>query len=68
MYAKLLGILVTRLATEKVIISVLLFIADWLVNRTTTKVDDKWFAIIEKALMEDSGDCQNKDSKTAKGK
>ena len=50
--AKVGGVLLTKLLTEKVIIRILILLAEWLVKKTTNKLDDGLFIEIKKALEE----------------
>jgi len=46
----ILGKLLTKLGTEKVLKSIVLTLGEYLVSRSSNKLDDKLFAEIKKAL------------------
>ena len=46
----ILGKLLTSLGTEKVLKSIVLIIGEYLVSKSSNKLDDKLFAEIKKAL------------------
>ena len=47
---KILGVVATKLLSEKVLIAIVLKVGDWLVQRSSNKLDDKIWAEVSKAL------------------
>tara|TARA_Y100000356_G_C11068936_1_gene187911 strand:+ start:247 stop:408 length:162 start_codon:yes stop_codon:yes gene_type:complete len=47
---KILGTVATKLLSEKVLIAIVLKVGDWLVQRSSNKLDDKIWAEVNKAL------------------
>tara|TARA_R100000152_G_C6781975_1_gene217844 strand:+ start:9205 stop:9357 length:153 start_codon:yes stop_codon:yes gene_type:complete len=46
----LLGVVATKLLSEKVLIAILLKVAEWLVSRSSNDLDDKILAEVKKSL------------------
>ena len=46
----LLGTIATKLLSEKVLIAILLKVAEWLVNRSSNDLDNKILAEVKKSL------------------
>ena len=47
---KILGTDATKLLSEKVLIAIVLKVGDWLVQKSSNKLDDKIWAEVSKAL------------------
>ena len=47
---KILGTVATKLLSEKVLIAIVLKVGDWLVQRSSNKLDDKIWVEVSKAL------------------
>jgi|TARA_R110000787_G_scaffold268478_1_gene375020 hypothetical protein len=46
----ILGTIATKMLSEKVLISIVLKVAEWLVNRSSNDLDNKVLDVVKKAL------------------